>query len=125
VKGGHWQRSFLNPRTPPDDIFKRDWLDGRTHPLTGKPLEIYRPAVAPGTMVSILHREHIDMHSVASSSSFRNHPMLMLRLGLRLKLRLPACLSAGLRDRRHATRSLSAVCRPRHALVHALLLPRA
>jgi hypothetical protein len=74
VKGGHWQRSFLNPRTPPDDIFKRDWLDGRTHPLTGKPLEIYRPAVAPGTMVSILHREHIDRHAQRCVVFFFSEP---------------------------------------------------
>ena len=55
VKGGHLQRSFLNPRTPMDEEFTRDWLDGRTHTVTGEPLEIYKPAVAPGTMVSICH----------------------------------------------------------------------
>ena len=55
VKGGHLQRSFLNPRTPMDEEFTRDWLDGRTHTVTGEPLEIFKPAVAPGTMVSICH----------------------------------------------------------------------
>jgi hypothetical protein len=55
VKGGHFQRSALDPRTPTDEQFTRDWLEGRTHAVSGEPLEIFTPAVAPGTMVSITH----------------------------------------------------------------------
>jgi hypothetical protein len=57
VPGGHLQRSFLNPRTLTDAQFTRAWLSGRTHTgVPGEPpLTIYRPAVPPGSMVSICH----------------------------------------------------------------------
>jgi len=37
-----------------DRVFQREWLAEKLHPVTGGPLEILRPSVPPGSLVSFL-----------------------------------------------------------------------
>ena len=37
-----------------DEDLEAGWLKGKKHPVTGEPLRIFRPALPPGSMASIL-----------------------------------------------------------------------
>ena len=64
VPGGHlYREAQLEPAsgdaapanwTQDDNIFQSEWLDGKTHPLTGQPLEIVELQLPPGSIVSCL-----------------------------------------------------------------------
>lgn len=40
--------------TQDDEVFRAEWLDGKTHPLTGEPLEIVELELPKGSIVSCL-----------------------------------------------------------------------
>ena len=47
-------------RTDDDAAMQAMWLPGKTHPITGKPLEIRHLSLPPGSMVSFVH--HMPHH---------------------------------------------------------------
>ena len=52
VRGSALHRCH-NVRFADDDTLRREWMDRRTNPMTGQPLEIWAEALPPGSMVSI------------------------------------------------------------------------
>ena len=57
------------------------WLKGKTHPITGEPLEIVHLSLPPGSMVSFVH--HMP-HYVG-----RRKPGSKMRWGLLMAFRTP------------------------------------
>lgn len=64
VPGGHlYRQARLEPAsgdaapanwTQDDEVFQKEWLDGKTHPLTEVPLRIVELELPPGSIVSCL-----------------------------------------------------------------------
>ena len=58
IPGAHLYRIPFKARSKrPDyhDDMRADWLQGKTHPCTGEPLEILTLSMRPGTIVSFVH----------------------------------------------------------------------
>ena len=77
VPGGHlYRQARLEPRSaePPsewatdDALFEAEWLAGKTHPITGEPLQVVELELAPGSIVSCL--SHCP-HAVSPKSKDR------------------------------------------------------
>ena len=63
IPGSHLYRIPYkwNMERPDDDVaMQAGWLKGKTHPITGKPLEILHLSLPPGSMVSFVH--HMTHH---------------------------------------------------------------
>ena len=58
VPGAHlFRATHISPGgTTDDDVFRREWIGDRKHPVTGDPLQIKRLSVPPGSLVSFLCR---------------------------------------------------------------------
>ena len=58
IPGAHLYRipyKSNGDRTDDDAAMQKNWLPGKTHPVTGKPLEIRHLSLPPGSMVSFVH----------------------------------------------------------------------
>jgi len=63
IPGAHLYRipyKWNTSRPDQDDAMRTQWLKGKTHPITGKPLKIVRLSLSPGSMVSFPH--HMPHH---------------------------------------------------------------
>jgi hypothetical protein len=59
IRGSHLCRDPAGCRAPNDDEMRQGWLQGRMHPVTGKPLQIEHLALPPGSIVCCLsHAVH-------------------------------------------------------------------
>ncbi len=59
IRGSHLFRDPAGCRAPDDEALREGWLRGRQHPVTGRPLEIERLALPPGSIVCCLsHAAH-------------------------------------------------------------------
>ena len=58
IPGAHLYRipyKWSTERTDDDAAMQAGWLKGKTHPITGKPLEVVHLSLPPGSMVSFVH----------------------------------------------------------------------
>ena len=58
IPGAHLYRipyKSTGDRTDDDAAMQKNWLPRKTHPITGKPLEIRHLSLPPGSMVSFVH----------------------------------------------------------------------
>ena len=60
IRGSHLFRDPTGCVAKTDEEMENGWLNGRIHPITGKPLEIAHLKLSPGTMVSFVH--HMPHH---------------------------------------------------------------
>jgi hypothetical protein len=63
IPGAHLYRipfKWSTERPDDDDDMRTGWLQGKIHAFTGKPLEIVRLSIPPGSMVSFVH--HLPHH---------------------------------------------------------------
>ncbi len=65
IRGSHLFRDPAGCRGPDDDALRQGWLSGRKHPVTGRPLEIERLDLPPGSIVCCLSHA---AHAVAPKS---------------------------------------------------------
>ena len=84
IPGAHLYRvpyKWNTERPDEDDDMRSGWLKGKTHPITGEPLEIVHLSLPPGSMVSFVH--HMP-HYVG-----RRKPGSKMRWGLLMAFRTP------------------------------------
>ena len=59
IRGSHLFRDPAGCSAPTDEEMARGWLDGRVHPVTGRPLEMEHLVLPPGSVVCCLsHAAH-------------------------------------------------------------------
>ncbi|HCQ04080.1 MAG TPA: hypothetical protein DIT99_26820 [Candidatus Latescibacteria bacterium] len=84
IPGAHLYRipyKWSTVRTDNDDDMKAGWLKRKTHPITGRPLEILRLSLPPGSMISFVH--HMPHHVTPCL------PDALTRWGLLMAYRTP------------------------------------
>ena len=84
IPGAHLYRvpyKWNTERPDEDEDMRSGWLKGKTHPITGEPLEIVHLSLPPGSMVSFVH--HMP-HYVG-----RRKPDSEMRWGLLMAFRTP------------------------------------
>ena len=82
ILGAHLYRvpyNWNSKRPDEDEDIRSGWMKGKTHPITGKPLEIVHLSLPPGSMVSFVH--HIP-HYVGGRK-----PVSTMRWGLLMVFR--------------------------------------
>ena len=89
IPGAHLYRipfKWSTKRPDHDEDMRAGWLRGKIHAFTGKPLEIVRLSIPPGSMVSFVH--HMPHHVG------RRMPEAPVRWGLLMANRTPDCGAA-------------------------------